>query len=188
MARDWLNDPPATLDDKKVPPAPDRGKINVETLSFVRTEFYYLFKSMTKKITLSQDEVERISSKSIRGYDKWFRIYAGIASELERYENNILYLRIANTEKIWPSCYETAEKFACKWRNWNEELSNAEGFVVSFYAAGTTGCTVRGIDAINIKGLLLEKIQEVIAENKTEQKLTNIFSGMYDIKLGEEPQ
>ena len=59
--------------------------------------------------TLSRNEVRRISSRAIRGYDKWHRMWAGIASELERYEENIMYLRIENTEKTWPSNHQTAE-------------------------------------------------------------------------------
>lgn len=126
-------------------------------------------------MTLSKKEVQRISSRSIRGCDKFHRMYMGIASELERYEQGIMYLRVENTEKTWPSNFETAVKFSHMWLNWNEELTYARGFVVSFYKSGTTGFAV----AFSNEGLVYERIQEVIAESKRQHKLMNIFSGVF---------
>lgn len=93
-----------------------------------------MIESKDKKIeTLSPAEVEEISSRSIRGCDKWYRMCAGISSKLEKYEDGIMYLRIENTEIKFPSNSDTAVKFACEWIKWNEELKNAKGFVVLFY-------------------------------------------------------
>ena len=83
--------------------------------------------------TLSLAEVEKISSRSIREFDKWYRMCAGISSRLEKYEDGIIYLRIENTEKKFPSNSDTAIKFACEWVKWNKELKSAKGFVVVFY-------------------------------------------------------
>jgi len=138
--------------------------------------------------TLSRNEVRRISSRAIRGYDKWHRMWAGIASELERYEENIMYLRIENTEKTWPSNHQTAEKFARMWSNWNEGLTHAEGFVVSFYKVGTTGSVIAGKDMLHKRGLVYERIQELIAENKRTHKLVSIFSGIFEETKKEEEQ
>lgn len=107
-------------------------------------------------------------------------MFAGIASELERYENNILYLRIANTEEVWLSTQETAVKFANMWRNWNEELKHAEGYVVSFYKAESTGTVVAGNDVLRGRGLVHKKIKAMIAERKKAQKLTHIYSGVFE--------
>lgn len=140
---------------------------------------------MDKTMTLSKEDVQKISSRSIRGYDKFHRMYMGIASELERYEDYVIYLRIENTEKTWLSNYQTAEKFAHMWKNWNEELTHAEGFVVSFYKVSTTGFVIEGRDAINKQGFVYERIQELIAEKRCEQKLVSIFSGIFSITTDE---
>jgi hypothetical protein len=182
VARDWLNDPPATLSNEKVPPAPMRGKITSKLFPMHGREFL-LFRYKT--MSLSKKDVQKISSRSIRGYDKFHRMFMGIASELERYAENIMYLRIENTENTWPSNYQTAVKFAHMWKNWNEELTHAEGFVVSFYKTETTGFTIEGKDAINKQGLVYERIKELIAEKRCKQKLVSIFSGVFSITTDE---
>lgn len=79
-------------------------------------------------------KVAEISYRSIKGYDKWYRMFMGIASDLEKYEDGVIYLKISNTEKHLPSSYATAIKFARHWVSWNKELASAQGFVVSFYS------------------------------------------------------
>lgn len=49
--------------------------------------------------TLPESKVKEISLRYISGVDKWRRMYAGMASSLERYENGIIYLKVENTEK-----------------------------------------------------------------------------------------
>lgn len=131
-----------------------------------------------KKIitTLSKSEVERINSYFVRGVDKWMRMYAGIASNLERYENDIIYLRIENTEKQLPSNYETALKRVKTWIEFNKELSQAKGFVVSFYNTKSTGFVLNHEDLKN-KDKLEQVVEELKSAGKHKSELVSIFSG-----------
>ncbi|MDO8566113.1 MAG: hypothetical protein Q7S04_02950 [Candidatus Moranbacteria bacterium] len=124
--------------------------------------------------SLSQVKVKEVASRYISGCDKWYRMYAGIASNLERYESGIMYLRIENTEKTKPSSYETAVEFARKWVGYNAELKDAKGFVVSFYTSGATGFVLNGATD---KGIASDLVQQFIRASQQEKKLVNIFSG-----------
>src|SRR3989344_712390 len=119
-----------------------------------------------KKITiLSKSEVKKIDSSYVRGVDKWRRMYAGVASNLERYEKDIIYLKIENTEKQFPSDYGTALKIAKSWKEFNKELRNAKGFTVSFYSTKSTGFVLNHED---IKDE--DKIKQVVEELKSAGK------------------
>ncbi|MEK7568040.1 MAG: hypothetical protein AAB498_00155 [Patescibacteria group bacterium] len=128
--------------------------------------------------TLSDSEVKQISSTSIRGWDKWNRMYAGIASNLEKYENDIIYLRIENTEKTFPSSYETAIRFTHSWINGNEELRQAKGFVVSFYKCKFTGFAIAGPDAVDNPDLFKTLVEKIQSASQLEKELVSIHSGL----------
>ena len=132
--------------------------------------------------TLSVSEVEKISSWSIKNFDKWNRMCAGISSRLERYENGIIYLRIENTEKKFPSNNDIAVKFSREWVKWNEELKDAKGSVVSFYKTRSTGCMVEGDAVIENKNMLYGLLRSLIIESKEEKELVNVFSGLFSDK------
>ena len=83
--------------------------------------------------TLPQSEIYEISSRHIRGSDKWYRMYCGLASDLKKYEDGIVTIKIENTEARFPSNFETAFRFAKEWINHNDEINQAIGFVVLFY-------------------------------------------------------
>ena len=134
--------------------------------------------------SLSQVEVKEIASRYIRGFDKWYRMYAGIASNLERYESGIMYLRIENTEEIKPSNYETAVEFARKWMECNAELKDAKEFVVSFYTSGATGFVLNGATVIADRGIASDLVQQFIRASQQEKKLVSVFSGELKRKGG----
>lgn len=128
---------------------------------------------------LSDSEIKEISSRYIRGCDKWYRMYAGIASDLERYENGIIHLRIKNTENKFSSNYETAIRFARDWFNGNAELKDAKGFVVSFYKTTFTGFSMKGTDIVDNKDLLNDLVQQIRLSNQEEKELVEVFSGLF---------
>ena len=78
-------------------------------------------------------EAEELSAWNIRAWDKWYRMLMGIASNLERFENGVMYLRINNLGTRLPSDCDTARRFADNWRGHNPELKCATGFVAIFY-------------------------------------------------------
>lgn len=124
---------------------------------------------------LSEEEVSNISSRYIHGYDKHFRMWAGISSELISYNNFIISLEINNTEKFKPSNYDTAKWSAINWASFVPELRSARGFVVTFKKSVSTGFVI-GANEVNDKALL----EKLIADFKMPQEdnLVAIHSGM----------
>ena len=134
---------------------------------------------MNNTQTFPESKVKEISSRYISGVDKFRRMYAGMASSLERYENGIIYLKIENTEIKLLSNYETALSIAECWIKFNKELSQAKGFVVSFYKTISTGFAMTLKDMDSNKGLTDNLIKEFIsAGNQKEYELINVFSGL----------
>lgn len=129
--------------------------------------------------SLPEIKIKEISSRYILGYDKWYRMCAGISSDLERYEDGIIYLRIKNTEKINPSNDETAAHCALNWRRCNKELREAKGFVVLFYSTSITGFMVRGDALLAEKQLADDLARQFEAASRAEPRLINIFSGLF---------
>lgn len=140
----------------------------------------------TKKIrddestsSLPESLVREISSRHISGHDKYYRMFAGCASNLERYENGIIYLRTENTETEKPSNLATAAQFAGEWMRGNKELKNAKGFVVSFYKTKSTGFAMHGPDIAKNKGLLNNLVKQLKSSFQEEKVLVNVFSGLF---------
>lgn len=126
--------------------------------------------------SLSESEVQSISSRYVSGVDKFHRMFGGIASNLERYENDIIYLRIENTEKKSPSTYETAVQFTHSWINGNKELRQAKGFVVSFYKCEFTGFVLNFEDLKN-EDRIKQVLEELKSSGKQKSELVSVFSG-----------
>lgn len=126
--------------------------------------------------TLSESEVKEVCSRHIRVSDKWYRMCAGLASDLERYENGIIYLKIKNTEKQHVSNYKTALQFVQHWINGNKELRQAKGFVVTFYTTKFTGIMLSLKDTD--EGMVKEIAEEISSAIKYESELINVFSGL----------
>ena len=105
---------------------------------------------------LSKEILGPLNYKYVRGFDKWYRMYEGIASELINYEDGIIYLEICNTERKKPSDLTTALLFAKDWRRFNILLSDATGFHVSFYKSSSTGFAIRpnSTSSVDIKNLI----------------------------------
>ena len=127
--------------------------------------------------TLSKSKVKEISSRYINGVDKFRRMYAGMASSLERYENDIIYLKIENTEKRLPSNYETALSLVNCWMRFNKELSQAKGFVVSFYRTISTGFVLNFEDIKN-EDKIKQVLEELKSSGKQKSELVSVFSGV----------
>jgi len=130
----------------------------------------------TSAKTLSKSEVDKIDSSYVRGVDKWRRMYAGIASNLEMFEKDIIYLRIENTERKFPSDYKTALETVKTWIEFNKELCDAKGFVVSFYGTKSTGFVLNHEEQKD-KNRIRKVVEELKSSIKQKSELINIFSG-----------
>jgi hypothetical protein len=124
--------------------------------------------------TLTEAEVSEISSRYVKNYDKLYRMHAGISSNLKSYNNGIITLEIHNTERSKPSDFNTALSFALQWACVNEELKEAEAFVVSFYKTGSTGFSIP-LGAADDS--TLQKLVSELKESKPT-KLIGIYSGL----------
>ncbi len=142
---------------------------------FIRGIFVFIMIKTSAK-TLSKSEVEKIDSSYVRGVDKWRRMYAGIASNLERYEKDIIYLRIENTERKFPSDFVTALQIAKGWVEFNKELRNAKGFTVSFSSTKATGF-VLNFDDLKGESRIREVVEELKSARKQKSEHVSIFSG-----------
>jgi hypothetical protein len=133
---------------------------------------------MENNKTLTAAMISVISSRYIKSYDKFYRMYAGISSSLKSYSNGIITLEIHNSEKTKASDFNTAFEFSLKWASVNKELKEAEGFVVSFYKTGSTGF------AIPADGADDSTLQKLISELKESKptKLVGIYSGLISEK------
>ena len=132
-----------------------------------------------KTTTLSKFDVKKINSYFINGIDKLNRMYAGMASNLERYENDIIYLRIENTEKHFPSNYETALNRVKTWIECNKELCDAKGFVVSFYRTISTGFILNHED-MKDENKINQIVEELQSSRKQKSELVSVFSGLIE--------
>lgn len=132
------------------------------------------------KLTLSQKEVAEIADRHVKGTDKWYRMFAGMSSDLERYENGVIYLKIENTEKREPSNITTAKKMVNSWASGNKELSQAKGFVVSFYRTESTGFVLDNKD-LQDKAKIVAEVNKLKSSVKQKKHtLINIFSGLLE--------
>jgi hypothetical protein len=129
--------------------------------------------------SLDSSETERISSRYIHGFDKTFRMWSGIGSRLERYEDDVLYLRIDNTEKYLPSNDVTALQFASNWKKHNEELENAKAFVVLFYKTKSTGFAVNVRNMADKPELINKLVQELNEAREQSDEVVSIASGLF---------
>jgi hypothetical protein len=131
-------------------------------------------KQMTKK------EVSAINDYYIRNMDKFWRMYAGVSSQLLFYRDGILYIEIQNSEKNILSTFNTAVAFANRWRDYNDELKNAQGFVVVFKKinreTGFALSTNEGKDAL-VKQLTASMTQLYQQNDKAE--LSHIYSSVF---------
>jgi len=130
---------------------------------------------------MEETEIREIADRYIRGIDKFPRMFAGCASNLERYEDGIIYLRIENTEKRFPSSHERALQYAHDWVRFNEELKDAKGFVVTMFKTTFTGCAVPGVDFVDNLDMIKQLVQLVKSSRNEKKELITIYSGMFAV-------
>ena len=94
-------------------------------------------------------------------------------------ENDIIYLRIENTEKQFPSNYETALNIAKSWVGGNKELRDAKGFVVSFYGTKSTGF-VLNFEDLKDEDKIKQVVEELKSAGKQKKECVGIFSGLLE--------
>jgi len=74
--------------------------------------------------------VSTINNRHICSVDKYYRMMAGLSSELTFFNEETLYLRIQTTEMWKKRPGVTARQLAECWRSFNVELSGLKKYVV----------------------------------------------------------
>jgi hypothetical protein len=73
-----------------------------------------------------------INKRHVRGVDKWYRMYAGAASNLTSFDNGIIYLDIHVDNRLDQPLAEITRKIAESWLM-EEELRCADGYLAHIY-------------------------------------------------------
>ena len=132
-----------------------------------------------RKLTLSDEEVKKIAKHYIHNYDKFYRMCAGVSTELVRYRDGIIYIEISNEQRSILSTHNTAICFAREYRDHIAELKAAKGFVVIFFdRENTPGCYVMGDHPIEGFKALLKGMRR--PENR---KLHSIYAGLFNEEM-----
>jgi len=127
--------------------------------------------------SLSRAEINGINAWYIHEIDKFYRMYAGLASSLKKYEDGIVYIEIENTEKVRLSNLETAENIVESWINGNDKLRQAKGWVVYFYRTNASTGFVFSLNDAKNEDFIENVVKQIKA--KKELKLVNIFSRIF---------
>jgi hypothetical protein len=80
---------------------------------------------------MDKQTLSRISDHHIRTRDKFYRMYAGLSSDIDDYADSTIYITIRKNT-IWPKDDETtAKQIAGDWRTNSEVLRGAKKYHVS---------------------------------------------------------
>ena len=143
---------------------------------------------MNKHKKLTKEQIEKINDFHILNIDKFYREWAGMASQLKAYKNGRIILEVENTGMKIKSTYNTAVSLANTWKKFNPGLSNATGFVVIFKKRTTpTGFIFRMLEdekevrflKADEQGKLFETIERI---KNNEVKIEKVYSGVLDEK------
>jgi hypothetical protein len=80
---------------------------------------------------MDKQTLRRISDHHIGTVDKFYRMYAGLSSDIDDYADSTIYITIRKNS-IWPKDNETtAKQIAGDWRKYSEALRQAKKYHVA---------------------------------------------------------
>jgi hypothetical protein len=80
---------------------------------------------------MHQENLKKIVSRHVQEVDKYYRMFAGLSSELMACTNDALYINVC-TDSRWKKDHETtARQLAVCWRRHNPELHQARYYLVN---------------------------------------------------------
>jgi len=82
--------------------------------------------------TMTERQLFKVSQGAIYAHDKYFRMFAGLSSDLIWYEDGIATIEVSFKEQYKPK--QLAYKIAYLWQDWVKELKHADAFVVLLYS------------------------------------------------------
>lgn len=127
--------------------------------------------------TLSAVEISNVNSRHIRGMDKWNRMFLGWSSDLEKYEDGIIHIKVENTEKAGLPYFEKARNIVKTWVDCNDELKQAKGWVVYFYRTSVSTGFAISFDDLKNEDVIKKVIEQMRGEG--ELQLIGVFSGVF---------
>jgi len=136
---------------------------------------------------MKEDEIDiqAISQSHVRRFDKWYRMCAGLSSDLVSYESGVIELEIRKSAR-WPkSPLVTARQLAEDWRRANPGLSDAVAFLVHIYEQRTDpgflvpSRSVQGREGVEA---IAKKIRETMKAPSADVLLATV-RGRFDAPL-----
>ena len=122
---------------------------------------------------LSKQKVSEINSKHLHSVDKFYRMHAGVGSELLSVENDTLVLEI-NVNDQWltkKTLEQTSQQFLNSWKQNIKELQKCKYYIVLINKSSPLGFTV---DSKTTKEEIASQLKKF--NSKESKILLDIFS------------
>ena len=129
---------------------------------------------------MEKELIDIISDRHISGYDKWYRMCAGLSSDLIDLDDGVLYLTIYKSNVWKKDDIVTARQFATEWRSYNPELKTARKYEVKIISTeGAPGFMI-GTDDLSGVSALINSMKSLEKEKKRTDLPTIIITGNFD--------
>lgn len=130
---------------------------------------------------ISEKKLKEINHWHAKTTDKWYRMYAGVSTDLINYKDDVAHIKVKNTESRLKSDEALSTKVIEAWKSTlKRELPDTKGFVVDIYKTNKpTGFSIP-FNAVMNEGAA----QNLIDGMKVEEELTLVgtFSGSIPLK------
>ncbi|MBK7438633.1 MAG: hypothetical protein IPI77_18215 [Saprospiraceae bacterium] len=123
---------------------------------------------------MEKELIDIISNRHIRSYDKWYRMCAGLSSNLIDLDDGVLYLTIYKSNVWKKDDIVTARQFATEWKSNNPELKTARKYEVKIISTGgAPGFMIRTDDLSAVSALI--NSLKVLEEEKKDRPANNNY-------------
>lgn len=127
---------------------------------------------------------DKIVNHQVHNVDKFYRMFSGLSSMLDDYADSTIYLTIHKNSKWKKDNPTTARQLANSWRNFNEELKDAEKYQVTIIHDETPTGFIMDIEDLN-KSSAFEKIREFIKSTPQNTSVNSqseglVYTGYFD--------
>ena len=129
---------------------------------------------------MEKELIDIISDRHISGYDKWYRMCAGLSSNLIDLDDGVLYLTIYKSNVWKKDDIVTARQFATEWKSNNPELKTARKYEVKIISTGGAPGFMIRTDDLSAVSALINSLKVLEEEEKRTVLPTIIITGNFD--------
>ena len=127
---------------------------------------------------------DKIVNHQVHNVDKFYRMFSGLSSMLDDYADSTIYLTIHKNSKWKKDNPTTARQLANSWRNFNDELKDAEKYQVTIIHDETlTGfaMSIEGLSESTVRKKI-EKFMKLTPQNASENSKSEslVYTGYFD--------